>query len=83
MSEVKRYRKTAETEAIQWDGDFSGWPDEWRAAVTIDTTGGLIVETNDGPARLHDNDYLARGPEAGEFYPVRKHIWEATYEVAE
>ena len=48
-----------------------------RCTVTKDPA--LYIETLEGIVRADEGDYIVRGV-AGEFYPVKKEIFERTYE---
>lgn len=49
-----------------------------RCTVTKDPA--IFIETPEGIMRADEGDYIVRGV-AGEFYPVKKEIFERTYEV--
>ena len=51
----------------------------WGCTVTRDPA--LFIETPEGIMRADEGDYIVRGI-AGEFYPVKKEIFERTYEAA-
>lgn len=83
-----RYRKKpVEVEAVQWDGSHerqarivtwsqgavSGWFDEVYY---------LAIETLEGTMRAEVGDWIIRGV-AGEFYPCKPDVFEATYEAVE
>ena len=48
-----------------------------RCTVTEDPV--LFIETPEGVMRADEGDYIVRGV-AGEFYPVKKEIFQRTYE---
>jgi len=65
-------------------GSFD-WYDEERPAsgVTIDpATGFMNIATLEGLMQVKPGDYVICGV-AGEFYPCRGDIFEATYELVE
>jgi hypothetical protein len=77
---MRRYRrKPTVIEAVQWTGDLTVIPQEWRHAVEVDSQGYLIVHTPEGPARCLLGGYLLHGTH-GEFYPNRREIFEDNYE---
>lgn len=75
----KQFRKKPVViEAIQFVGNF----DEIEAFVGGDasfTNGELVVATLEGPLHASRLDWIIRGV-AGEFYPCKPDIFEATYE---
>lgn len=80
---VQRYRKKpVAIEAVRWTGDLTDIPAEWRDAVAYDSQGYLVVNTLEGPARCLIGSYLVHGTH-GEFYPVRRDIFEANYEAVD
>lgn len=46
------------------------------------TNGGLFIETLEGTMKAGFGDYIIRGV-AGEVYPCKSEIFEATYELVE
>lgn len=81
-----RYRaKPLEVEAMLWPGDFAYIPHEWVESdrLRLEPGGTLLIETLEGPARAKAGEhYLVRGT-VGEFYPVRRDIFEAKYEAVQ
>jgi len=82
---VKKYRKLpVEVEAIQWTG---GNTEEIRAFCgdnLHEETGEpqtLTIRTLEGLHMASVGDYIIKGI-AGEFYPCKPDIFEATYEPA-
>lgn len=77
-----RYRaRPLEIDAALWTGDLSSIPGKWlnEAELERDHT-DLIVPTLEGPTRAKAGQhYVVRGT-AGEFYPVRRDIFESKYE---
>ena len=85
MNEPKNYRKKPVTiQAIEWTGangeavmDFTG-----RRWAGYDGIGVLRIETLEGVHRANIGDMIIKGV-AGEFYPCKPDIFDATYEVTE
>lgn len=46
------------------------------------TRGGIVIATLEGPMHANVGDWIIKGV-AGEFYPCKPDIFEATYEAAE
>lgn len=96
MYEIKQYRKKPIViRAVQWTGsnhremhDFLlGNPDEYMKTrgehFEIDHTkveGGLVIKTKEGGMAATVGDYIIKGI-AGEYYPCKPEIFEATYEL--
>jgi hypothetical protein len=79
-----RYRsKPVEIDAVPWYGALAGLPGEWIATGKFEHrpgTGEVVISTLEGPARAEAGEhYIVRGT-VGEFYPVRRDIFEAKYE---
>ncbi len=83
---MPRFRKRpVEVEAVRWIGSnymevgaLAG-PSDWdRHSVWL---GGdsLVIHTREGDMRADVGDYVIRGV-AGELYPCKPEIFEATYE---
>ena len=81
-----KYRKKAVViDAVPWVGDFqpiqemipAGTPDPFR--MTED--GVLQILTLEGTMTAAIGDWIIRGV-SNEFYPVKDHIFNATYEAA-
>lgn len=90
MSEVKRYRKKPVViEAMQLVDDLANHA---RVAQWIRSHGAkagvpmfepcIYIDTLEGEMRADIGDYVIRGV-AGEFYPCKPDIFEATYEAEE
>lgn len=91
---VKRYRKKpVEIEAIQFLGnnweEIREWMKKYKSGrkieVIIDEYGkvkGIVIETLEGKMEAKIGDYIVKGIK-NEFYPVRKDIFEETYEEIE
>ena len=88
-------KKPVEIEAVQWTepgGAFAliDWSDEalrydhltsGPSSATGEDWGRLSVETLEGEMLVSPGDWIIRGV-AGEFYPCKPDIFEATYEPA-
>lgn len=83
MTEPVKYRKKPVViEAHKWN-DPHGWPTSWIPVpfrLGEDEHGAyLIIPTLEGELKARDDDWIIRGV-AGEFYPCKPEIFEATYE---
>lgn len=84
---IKKYiKKPIPVEAMVYDGTFvnaiqiSEWSWGKVEPVLISSTNtGLVIHTLEGTMRPNVGDYVVKGP-AGEFWFVKKEIFEATYE---
>jgi hypothetical protein len=89
---MSRYRKRPiEVEAHRWDGTFEG---AMEIIERIRDEGGtahyrgpkiqreLVIDTLEGRMFASPGDWVIRGV-AGEFYPCKPNIFEATYEPVE
>lgn len=92
---IKLYRKLPiEVQVVQYTGGeeniqfLCNWSKETPSSSPVYTPivkwhdGGIAVVTLEGSMRPKIGDYVIRGP-AGEFWFVRKEIFEATYEQVE
>lgn len=96
MASVSAYRKRpVEIEAIQWNPyaeatvnavrdwleshgkSLSHFPNV--ATIWVNVEGGLNIQTLEGVMTAQAGDWVIRGV-AGEFYPCKPDIFEATYE---
>lgn len=82
---IKKYIKRPYViEAVQWGGsNYTKDRHNWifnSGNVRFDEfePGVLIVYTLEGDMKVHLGDYIVRGVD-GEFYPVKKEIFEKTY----
>ena len=96
MSDGARlYRKRPVlVQAIQWTGDnlkqiiaFTGLHESankwsWEEYEAVVHTDGLKIFTLEGTMSASPGDWIIKGV-AGEFYPCKPDIFEATYELAE
>jgi hypothetical protein len=80
-SKPRRYvAKPREIEAIQWNGDFTSLPADWRATDLLKMRGNdLICTTLRHVAKVRIGDYIVRGTNS-EFYPVDPATFEFKYE---
>lgn len=82
---IKKYIKLPiPVEAVQWGGHANYPIDEHnflfdKSHLDLDDAEAvLIVHTLEGDMKAHLGDYIVRGVD-GEFYPVKKEIFEKTY----
>lgn len=77
-----RYRaKPLVIDAVLWTGSLDSIPGNWLGDSQLMPDGtDLVIQTLEGPTRAEaDGHYVVRGT-AGEFYPVRRDIFEDKYE---
>lgn len=84
MSAMRYRKKPVVIEAMQWDGSYERQSKivTWsKGAITgmFDGAYYLSVETIEGVMRAEPGDWMIKGI-AGEFYPCKPDIFEATYE---
>lgn len=79
---AKYRKKPVVIDAVKWDGenvkevmDFMGWRN-----AAHDERSGLVIHTLEGNHNALPGDFIIKGV-AGEFYPCKPDIFEATYEV--
>jgi len=80
---ARRFRKLpVEVEAVHWDGtnyaevlEFIGLPHPVPDVGKM----SMLLKTDSGHAMVELNDWIIKGI-AGEFYPCKSGIFEATYE---
>lgn len=81
-----RYRaKPLEIDAVLWTGDIACLPTSFLGYGRLipKSDGALVIETLEGPTKINaDEHYVVRGT-VGEFYPVRRDIFEAKYEAVD
>lgn len=83
---IKKYiKKHIPVEAVQWKGSPVIDTQEERKFLLDKAQFGidgeevvLIVHTLEGDVKAHPGDYIVKGVD-GEFYPVKKEIFEKTY----
>lgn len=81
---MKYIKKPISIEARQWTGDNTAELIAWADGNVMKHPylDALIIQTPEGKMSLRRDNYLIKGP-VGEFYPVEKSIFEATYIDAE
>lgn len=79
---AKYRKKPVVIDAVKWDGknvkevmDFMTWRN-----ASHDELAGLVIHTLEGNHNALPGDFIIKGV-AGEFYPCKPDIFEATYEV--
>lgn len=77
-------KKPVVIEAIQWQADGIGaaptlMSKDWESLMFRRDGCALIIETLKGDLRADPGDWIIRDV-AGEYYPCRPDIFEATYE---
>lgn len=93
---MKFRKKQIEIEAMRFDGNNAGEVISWikmsvspadvsmfvnRLMLTADRS-EIIIPTLEGDMLASQGDWIIRGV-AGEFYPCKPHIFDATYERVE
>lgn len=88
MKDVARYqKKPLPVTAYLWNGEAFGPPHIPAGTIhsVYQMLGGEVlgtINTSEGPVSIKAGQHYIVGPGAGgEFWPVRKDIFEATYEV--
>ena len=80
---MKFRKKPVVIEAIQWTGDNVGEIGEFLAGVAgvhwANSGRNVVIPTREGDMAASPNDWIIKGV-AGEFYPCKPDIFEATYE---
>lgn len=80
---VKRYRKKpVEIDALRYDSENAQEALDFAAAAKhafVDPSGQMVIVTLEGNMVASHGDWIVKGV-AGEFYPVKPEIFEATYE---
>jgi hypothetical protein len=77
----KRYiKKPIPVSAVVWTGenhtDLITWS---KGTIMVDLLNGCYIQTLEGVMRPNIGDYVVKG-HGGEFWFVKKHIFEETYE---
>jgi hypothetical protein len=76
-------KKPVVIEAVQWNGNlevFEDWMERFGSLpILLDHIPSLGIQTPEGLMMAQVGDYIIRGV-AGEFYPCKPAIFEATYE---
>lgn len=83
---MARYRKKPVViDAVQWNGDlaaFRPWMDEYDGLpIVLRPLPSITIMTLEGDMLAQIGDWIIRGA-AGEYYPCKPDIFEATYEPA-
>jgi hypothetical protein len=77
---TKFRKKPVVIEAVQYHGNVFALPDEFHGAIILFRDGGsCFIETLEGMHECRVNDWIIKGV-AGEYYPCKPDIFEATYE---
>ena len=81
---MARYRKKPVViDAVRWDGNVRTAESFMDCEFSIDDrTRALFIPTREGEMRGDQGDWIIRGV-AGEFYPCKPDIFDATYEPAD
>ncbi len=82
---MKYRKKPVVIEAVQ----FCGWPGSQDTCIMAhgavlrrkDREDGAVIDTLEGPHLVSVGDWIIKGV-AGEFYPCKPSIFQATYEPA-
>lgn len=72
---MRKYRKTATVEAEQWNGSAE-MAKKYQLKYYDEQ---CVIETLEGKMRVNFGDYICTGVN-GEYWPVRKDIFEKAYE---
>ena len=83
---MKAVKKPIPVEVVQWTESDESMIEVVKlgASISFRSTGSgcIYIETLEGVMRANPSDYIIKGP-FGEFWPVKKEIFEATYTVIE
>lgn len=83
MIEARKFRKKSSIEAVQWGGtDDSGQRlVEWTKGdfTWFDGVGEVWDYLHESWIRLTPGDWIAKGVK-GEFYPIKRDVFDETYE---
>lgn len=78
---IRVRKRPVEVDAYRFTGDNAADIVAWvGAAAFTGANGELVIVTLEGDHRADVGDYILRGV-AGEFYPVKPRIFEATYDL--
>ena len=81
MGVFKAEKKPIPVSVIRYDGENYDEVKKFCSYVTyIPRDKNLYVETLEGKMKCNPGDFIIKGPE-GEFYPIKKEIFEKTYDV--
>ena len=86
-SEPSKFRKKPVViEAMQWHGnemhdnqEVLGWLNEHSVQYRVSSMNEVVLPTLEGDMTASRGDWIIRGV-AGEFYPCKPDIFDATYE---
>jgi len=81
MQAQKFRKKPVVIEAIQLTLFNLEAVEEFVGGDLANIRGGIVIATLEGPMRANLGDWIIKGV-AGEFYPCKPDIFEATYEAA-
>ena len=83
---MKYRKKPVVIDAVQWTGQpVAEWPTWLKArsheigTITVNEKTALVIPTLEGNHSASDGDWIIKGI-AGEIYPCKPDIFEATYE---
>lgn len=82
-------KKPVRVEALRYEGTEDSWREitDWAVEVWFRVPGdaeprAMEIHTREGVMRAEPGDWVIKGV-AGEFYPCKPEIFEATYEAVE
>lgn len=88
MKEGYAIKKPIPVHFVQWEGEYGKPPQVtmpgpgWEHLLPVP---GLLntgfIETLEGPHSIREGDYVMGPGAAGEYWPIKKEIFDATYEV--
>lgn len=76
---MKFRKKPVVVDAVQWTGANSAEITEFLGYLVLADSGALLIRTLEGEMRANQGDWIIKGV-AGEFYPCKPDIFEATYD---
>lgn len=81
--EIPLWERREPLQAVVWTGDWQDIPPEWRRLGLIEEASlhTLLIRTNHGVARADVGDFIANDV-GGNFYPIKRAIFRATYRPA-
>ena len=80
---MNKYRKKPVViEAVQWTGDNAGEMADFVPLTYGVEDDKIVITTLEGFMTANVGDWIIKGV-AGEFYPCKPDIFEATYEIVE
>lgn len=88
MNQGYAIKKPIPVQFAQWEGRYGEPPQVKQPGPGLEhllPVDGLlnsgIIETPEGPHVIREGDYVMGPGAAGEYWPIRKEIFEATYDV--